>query len=126
MREILAVGIGGFVGAIARHLVSSTLTRRFGADFPVGTIAVNVLGCFALGALVAVFQARAPVAPATRALLAVGLLGSFTTYSTFGHETWALVRQGAWVGATANVVLSLVLGVAAVASGLYVGERWAG
>ena len=87
--------------------------------WPYGTLAVNVSGCLVLGLLVGLTEARNLFSPEARALLFIGLLGGFTTFSTFGFETSALFRDGEIVGATANVVLQVLLGVGAASAGYH-------
>ena len=119
MRDVLLVGVGGFVGAAARHLLGPWLMLASGqARFPVGTLAINVLGC----ALIGVFAAFAEHLPAlngpARLLLVTGVLGGFTTFSAFGLETMLMLRRGDMALASVYVAASLVLGLAAVWLGM--------
>ena len=107
MSQILAVAVGGAVGALARHGVSTAVAAAFGPRFPLGTLVVNVAGSFAMGWLFALFAERVHVPPEMRLLLMTGLLGAFTTFSTFSVETLALLQAGRWVAGAANVVLSV-------------------
>ena len=116
MLNILIVGLGGFLGAIARFGVSSFLAARQGPGFPTGTLVVNVLGCLAIGALMALLELEA-LSANLRLFLAVGLLGSFTTFSTFGYETIELFRDGDYQPALWSVAANLVLGLSAVLLG---------
>lgn len=116
MREILIVGCGGFLGAVARFLLGGWVQQWSGARFPAGTFVVNLLGCFAIGAFMATAQERL-VAPETRLFVTLGFLGSFTTFSTFGYETLALLRAGDVGRAALNVAGQVVLGLLAVALG---------
>ncbi len=118
MQQVLVVGIGGFFGAIARYAMSGAVYRYWGTSLPYGTLAVNVLGCFALGFFAMLTEQRLVVSPPVRNLISVGLLGSFTTFSTFGYETLMLLRDGSLVAAGANVALSLLLGLLAVYAGI--------
>ena len=118
MSEWLLVAGGGAVGAVARLAVSGFVQKRVGAGFPLGTLVVNVLGCLLLGVVMEVVVERELFSPRVRALVAVGLLGSFTTFSTFGYETLELLRSGAWPSALANVGLNVVVGLLAVLSGI--------
>lgn len=115
----LAVGAGGFVGAIARWALSSLAARLAPvAAFPVGTFAVNLLGCVAIGAVATHLMHRDPPAPEVIRLVAVtGLLGAFTTFSTFGLETLTLVRDRQLLIAAAYVAGSVLLGVLGVLIG---------
>ena len=118
MKMILAIAFGGALGAVGRHLVATQVSHLFGAGFPVGTLAVNLLGSFAIGLLVeAAALVWAPPAE-LRAFLAVGFLGSFTTFSTFSMEAVLLYDRGALVLMAAYVVLSVAACVAGVLAGM--------
>lgn len=123
MRELLAVGLGGFLGAVARYLVSGWVHRIAGAGFPWGTLAVNVAGCLALGVLMGLLGGRAMLDPGWRLFVGIGLLGSLTTFSTFGYETIELVRRAELALALANAAGNLVLGCGAVVVGAAL-ARW--
>ena len=113
MSQILAVAIGGAVGALARYGVSAAMVAAFGPRFPLGTLFVNVAGSFTMGWLFALFTGRMEVSPELRLLLTTGLLGAFTTFSTFSVETLVLLQAGRWVAGAANVLLSVALCLAA-------------
>lgn len=119
MIELLAVGIGGFVGAVARHLLSGWVARLTAgttlAGLPLGTLVVNVVGSFALGALLAQGE-RLP--HETRLFVSVGVLGALTTFSTFSVESLELFRRDAPALALANLVGSVALGLGAAWLGL--------
>ena len=117
MREILAVGLGGFVGAVARYSLAGWVQQWSGSRFPAGTMLVNLVGCFAIGAFMAATQERVPLAPETRLFVTLGFLGSFTTFSTFGYETVELLRAGDLGRAGLNVVGQVALGLLAVVAG---------
>lgn len=122
MIQALAVAMGGAVGAVLRWWVSLGLTRLVGGSWPAGTFAVNVVGSFAIGALF-VWTQGADVSATARLFLTMGLLASFTTFSTFTFETLVMLQSGAWARAGAYVAGSVVLGVAAVAAGMAVAGR---
>ncbi|MEO1086481.1 MAG: fluoride efflux transporter CrcB [Acidobacteriota bacterium] len=124
MIQLLWIGCGGFLGAIARHLLSSWAQRWAPLAFPLGTLAVNVVGCFALGALMAWLERGAP--PTLRPLVGVGFLGALTTFSTFGYETLELLRQGEMLLAAASVVANVVVGLGAVWLGVTLIDTLAG
>ena len=109
MSQILAVAVGGAVGALARHGVSTAAAAAFGPRFPLGTLIVNVAGSFVMGWLFALFTGRMDVSPELRLLVTTGLLGAFTTFSTFSMETLVLLQAGRWAAGAANVVLSVAL-----------------
>lgn len=120
VRGVLLVGAGGAVGAVLRALASAWLTRPGG--YPLGTLAVNVIGCFAIGALAGVGEARAWLTEERRLFLLTGLLGGFTTYSAFAHEVVRLAAGREARTAALHLVSHLVLGGLAV----LVGARLAG
>jgi CrcB protein len=113
---VLAVGLLGGLGAIARFVVDGAVAGRLGRDFPYGTLVVNVAGAFLLGVLVA-----AALSPDGYRLAATGLLGAFTTFSTWALESHRLSEDGRLGLAVLNFALSLVLGVAAAWLGREVG-----
>jgi len=119
---VLFVGLGGFLGAIARYLVDVRVTTFAGAGFPWGTLAVNVIGSFAVGLLFALVVERAALSADLRAPLMIGFLGSFTTFSTFALESWRMIEDGFWIGGLANVAVSVIVGLIAVVGGVALGR----
>lgn len=114
----LTVGIGGFLGSICRYWVSGWVQTVVSHSWrPVGTLAVNVIGCFLIGLLIGLADFRQVLKPETRLLLIVGVLGGFTTFSTFGYETFALARDREFAAALANVGAQLIFGLLAVWTG---------
>jgi len=127
MEKLIYIAVGGGIGSVLRYLVAGWGQRAAGdAAFPVGTLAVNVLGCLTIGALGAVFAAPHRVREETRLLLMVGLLGGFTTFSSFAFETFNLADDGARGRALANVLLSNALCLAAAWIGYRLTQRWVG
>jgi CrcB protein len=116
--QLLAIAGGGALGALARFLVSNGVYRLLGRDFPWGTLSVNLLGSFAMGLLFVLLLERSLLAPEPRAAIMIGFLGSFTTFSTFSLETLTLVEQGEILPALANVVVSVVVCIAACWAGI--------
>lgn len=116
------IAAGGGLGAVLRFLLSGFVQRMSNDVFPIGTLTVNVTGCLVIGFLGALFAGPAFVRDEWRYFLLVGLLGGFTTFSTFGYETLALADGGEWARVGANLVLSNGLGLLAV----WIGYRMAG
>ena len=116
--QLLFVGLGGFLGSIGRFVMAGIFNRFSPAlGFPVGTLTVNVLGCFLIGLLHGLAETRSLLGPDTRIFLFIGVLGGFTTYSTFGFESLALLKDGAILRATTNIFLHVLVGLAAVWAG---------
>ncbi len=116
--RILLIGIAGLVGTLLRYGIGGALTRvKVGASFPYETLVINVTGCLAIGALAGLAESRGILSGTSRAVVFIGLLGGFTTFSTFGYETFQLVRAGQVVTAAASITLQIVLGVSAVWAG---------
>lgn len=113
----VAISIGAVLGANARYLVGGWLSDRFGTGFPVGTLLINVTGSFVIGLVLTLIGERFVVADWWRPLVAIGFLGSYTTFSTFSFETLALAQSGAWGLAGLNVAGS----VAGSLVGVYLG-----
>jgi len=117
MINILIIGIGGFLGAIARYGAALWIGQRWGRTFPLGTFVINVSGSFLIGLLMTLFAERYLVNPQWRLLLVVGFLGAYTTFSTFEYETGALLKDSEWILAMLNVVASVVVGFIALKLG---------
>jgi len=124
--KLLFIAMGGAVGAVARYLVAGWAQSLTPGVFPLGTLTVNVVGCLAIGFLATVFAGPLLVREEYRLALLVGVLGGFTTFSTFGLETLALLQDREWGQATLNVVLSNALGLFAVLGGSRLAELWPG
>jgi CrcB protein len=115
--RVLFVGIGGFLGSVLRYGVAAAAQRWSGAAvFPIGTLAVNVIGCFAIGFLMDLAE-RSAFSAEARAFVFVGVLGGFTTFSAFGNETVALLRNGRSSEAFLNIAAHLVIGLGCVMLG---------
>ena len=117
MLRILLVGLAGLSGTLCRYWLSGAVARRYGEALPLGTLAVNLLGCFAAGLLFHVMQERDAFSETARAAVFVGLLGGFTTFSAYGLQTFELLREGRVGLAALNVVASNLLGVLSVCAG---------
>ena len=119
MRDLLLVGLGGAIGAMARHVAGLALLATSNAwRFPVGTLAVNVSGCLLIGLFAAFAEQMPALNGPARLLLVTGVLGGYTTFSAFGLETMLMLRRGDSMLATGYVVASIVLGLAAVWIGM--------
>jgi len=121
------VGLGGVLGAWARYGLDD-LVYRLTRDpvFPYGTIVVNGLGCLVIGFLATLGEHRGLFSPESRALVFIGFLGAFTTFSTFGYETVALLRDGEFLRASMNVGVHLVLAIGGVWGGMALADIVAG
>ena len=115
MTNILLVGIGGFIGSVMRYLASGYVQQAAkSVDFPYGTLTVNVIGCFVIGFLSQLAEGRGVFTSDSRLFVFTGILGGFTTFSSFGNETMNLVRDSQMMNAFANVGSNLVIGLFAV------------
>ena len=115
MLNILFVGLGGALGSIARYLVSTWVqTAAKSINFPFGTLTVNLVGCFVIGFLAQLAEARGVFSSESRAFVFIGILGGFTTFSSFGNETLNLARGGEMWNALANIGLNVAIGLFAV------------
>lgn len=116
---LLAVTVGGAIGSALRYLAVTRIHASIETHFPVGTLVVNLVGCLAIGLLLRLVLDLEGVSVPTRALLSTGLLGGFTTFSTFAWETLELLEQGALGRAVGYVLTSVTIGVA----GVWLGTR---
>ena len=120
--RLLLICLGGAAGTAARYGVNLLAARTVGLDFPLGTLAVNVLGSFLIGFVQHLAATSALVSETARLALVVGVLGGFTTYSSFSYETLRLAEMGAWVAAALNVVATTALCLLACGLGLEAGR----
>lgn len=116
------IALGGGLGAVLRFVVTSSVDRWTGSDFPFGTLAVNLIGCLSIGLLAAALTGAEGIREEWRLLLLVGLLGGFTTFSTFAYESVVLWNYGQWGRALLNLTTSNALGLL----GIWAGTRLAG
>jgi len=123
VQQLLAIAGGGALGAVLRFAMSSAIYRILGREFPYGTLAVNVLGSLLMGFLFVVLVERLALSAEWRAALLIGLLGAFTTFSTFSFETLALFESGQLFKAFLNIILSVCLCLAATWLGLSLGRQ---
>ena len=114
MAKYVAVLAGGAIGAFVRYVAGLAIMERYGGRFPLGTFVINVTGCFAIGLLMPLLTERVGISPLWRLLLVTGFLGGYTTFSSFGWETFQAMRGGDRLLALANAMGSLLLGYIAV------------
>ena len=118
--------MGGAIGTGARYLLSGWLLRIAGPGFPYGTLAVNALGSFFLGVIMQVALSTESFPPTLRLVLTTGVMGGFTTYSTFNYETLQLFQEGSWLLGSANLAITVAVCLAAGVLGLVAGRALGG
>ncbi|MGD8483885.1 MAG: fluoride efflux transporter CrcB [Thioalkalispiraceae bacterium] len=123
MLNIIAIAGGGAIGALLRYWMSGWVYSLAGRDFPYGTLAVNVMGSFMMGLLFILLDERFNLGPQWRALLLIGLLGAFTTFSTFSIETLNLLLSGEAGKAVLNILLSVSICIFATWLGILIGRQ---
>jgi fluoride exporter len=121
---VLLVALGGALGSMARYGVTLGAAALLPAGFPFGTFLVNVVGCAVFGLIAGAGEARGLLTPAVRAFCFVGVLGGFTTFSSYGYDSFALARGGAWGLMAINTLGQVVVGLLAVAAGVWVGRSF--
>ena len=122
MTRFALICLGGAFGTGARYLLGGVVARWAGPDFPYGTLLINVLGSFLIGVVQQVGLTSLLIPDTLRLVLAVGVMGGFTTYSSFSYETIRLLEAGSWMAATLYVVLTTALCLACCAAGLSLGR----
>lgn len=123
LTKYLVVAVGGAFGAMLRYYLGGTLLARMGAPFPTATFVINVTGSFILGFFLTLATERLHISPHWRLAVAVGFVGAYTTFSTFEYETARLAEDGYFVRALLNVVLSVLVGFAAVWLGIIAARK---
>ena len=118
MWEIIAVAVGGSVGAVSGYLVSQYMAAKFGASLPYGTFVVNVVGCLIIGAFMTLATEKFIISPYWRLIVVVGFVGGLTTFSSFSYETFKLLENSSLGYALANVVFNLLFGFSATWIGI--------
>ena len=113
MLKYLIVGVGGFLGAVARYIVATYIGSRYGVRFPYGTFVINMSGCFLIGFIVTLL-ARTTASQYWRYFIPIGFIGAYTTFSTFEYETLRAVQDGQFTTGLLNVAFSVVVGFVAV------------
>lgn len=122
MNKYLVVGIGGFIGAIARFWLGGYISNKLGTRFPYGTFVINVSGSFFIGFVLTLLAERTHWSPNWRYLIPIGFIGAYTTFSTFEYETFRGIQDGEFLIASLYVVLSMFVGFVAVWLGAIAGR----
>lgn len=115
--QLILVAVGGALGSVGRYALSTAVQRFSSPFFPYGTFVVNVLGCLVFGIIMGAARERFVLGPSERAFLLIGILGGFTTFSTFSYETFALLQDGEFARAFVNAVGQLICGLVALWAG---------
>lgn len=123
MTKLIALGVAGAAGTLARYWLSGWVARRYGESFPAGTLAVNLIGCFLIGALYYLLEERFLTDPILRTAFLLGVLGAFTTFSSYQAQVFALLRDGEFLYAAVYVGISNLAGLLLVWAG-YSLSRW--
>jgi CrcB protein len=122
MPRMIWIGLAGFAGTLLRYWLSGAVAKRYGETFPYGTLAVNAFGCLLAGALFYLMYERFLTSPTVRSMVFIGLLGGFTTFSSYGLQTFTLLRDGELLLGLINIAASNVAGLFLV----WIGYRLAG
>ena len=120
MQKIIFIGLAGLIGTLLRYWLAGLVARQYGDTFPWGTLVVNLVGSFLAGAIYYLAEERLLISPTLRTIILIGLLGGFTTFSSYGLQTFMLLRDGEFGLATLNIALSNVLGLVMVWAGYVV------
>ena len=122
MQKTILIALAGLIGTLLRYWLAGFVARQYGETFPWGTMAVNLIGCLLAGAVFYLTEERFVVSPTIRTVILIGLLGGFTTFSSYGLQTFTLLRDGEYGLATLNVIASNILGVFMVWAGYTVSK----
>ena len=122
MGKLLLIGLAGFTGTLTRYWMSGVVARRYGETFPAGTLVVNLVGCFLVGLLFYVLQERFLVNQTARTVILIGFLGGFTTFSSFGLQTFTLLQEREVAWALLNLGIANAGGVLLVWAGYTLGK----
>jgi CrcB protein len=117
MGKLILIGLAGFIGTLSRYWLSGVVARRYGETFPMGTLVVNFVGCFLVGLLFYLLQERFLVNQTVRTVVLIGFLGGFTTFSSFGLQTFTLLQDGEFGLAALNILGANVIGLVLVWAG---------
>lgn len=122
LEKLGLIALAGAIGTLARYWMSGLVYDLLGRDFPWGTAAVNILGCFLFGLVWELGEGRMLIRAETRAMILTGFMGAFTTFSTFIFESGGFLEDGRWLPALANVTFQTVVGFVALFAGLAIGR----
>ncbi len=122
LQKLLWLALAGALGTVSRYLLGGLVQRYAGGSFPWGTLAVNGIGCLLFGVIWSLAAERSILTPETRALVLIGFLGAFTTFSSFAFETAQMIRDSQWLYAGVNLVAQNVLGLVFVFVGFALGR----
>jgi len=117
MPKMILIGLAGLIGTLGRYWLSDVMAKRYGDAFPWGTLLVNAIGCFVAGSVFYLTEERLVLSPTTRSVILIGLVGGFTTFSSYGLQTFTLMRGGEFGLAALNLTLSNLLGLSLVWAG---------
>jgi len=120
--KLLCLTLGGALGALIRYVLSGFVYKVIGTDFPYGTLAVNLIGCFVMGFSIALADTKFVIGPNMRLFLMIGFLGAFTTFSTFMLETDNLLKDSEMIRTFMNVFMNVVVGFIVLRAGIFVGK----
>lgn len=123
-KELAWIAAAGAVGTLARFSIAAAVQNYSGAKFPWGTLAVNIIGCFLFGLVFILAEERNIIPAQVKVIVLTGFMGAFTTFSTFGFETTALIHSGDWGYAILNIVGQNLAGIVAVTMGIFLARSW--
>ena len=119
MRLLFMIGAGGFIGTVARYLFQQGISKLFPVLFPLGTLAINLTGCFLIGVIYALTERWNILTPEWRIFLTTGFCGGFTTFSTFTYETYNMIRDDQYLYVSLYVGISIIAGLALTFFGIF-------
>lgn len=122
MNMVVAIALGGAFGAVSRHYVAGAIFKAFGHGFPIGIMAVNIIGSLLMGVMVIAFALKFESSPELRGFLTVGFLGAFTTFSTFSMEAVMLFERGQTFQAAGYILGSVLFGIVGLLVGMWFGK----
>ena len=121
-QKLLLLALAGALGTLSRYWISGVIQRLTATEFPLGTVAVNVIGCLLFGLLWSFMETRLSISGQTRIVIFVGFFGAFTTFSSFAFETSQLLDESQWLWASVNILLQNSIGIAGIIAGLAIGK----